>query len=66
LSNTEKGIHKELVIHPLEVQVWGGLCMERTICISQEGPEKLDPTIGQKEAILGEISLEEGGGETNL
>jgi len=35
--------------------------MEGTVDISQEGPEELDPTIIEKEAIPGVVHLEEMG-----
>jgi len=61
LSNAEKHVHEELIIHLLESKVQRGLCVEGAFGISQEGPEQLDPTINEKEAMmLGVVHLEEG------
>jgi len=38
LTNDEKGVHEELIVHLLESKVWRGLCMKGEIGISQEGP----------------------------
>jgi len=55
LTNAERGIHEELIIHLLETQSQ-----------SQEGPKELNPTIGEKEAIPGVVCLEDGGAIPNL
>jgi len=36
--------------------------MKGAICISKEGPKKLNPAVSQEEAILGVVRLEEGSG----
>jgi len=61
LTNAKKGVHEELIIHSLESKLQKGLCMGGTFGISQEGPEELDPTIGEEEAIPGVVHLEEMG-----
>jgi len=55
-----------LIIHLLETKVQRGLSVKGKVGISQEGPEELDPTISQKEAILDVVCLEERSSNAKL
>ncbi len=67
LSDTKECVlHEEWIIHALRAKVWRELCMEGAICISKEGPKKLNPAISHEEAIPGVVCLEEGSGGAKL
>jgi len=40
--------------------------MEGAVCISKEGPKKLNPAVSKEKAISGVVRLKEGSGGTKL